>query len=91
MAALMLLLSFTGSKVIMSNKVNGKFKVFDGYCHGYNIELMQGKKIVQAWNFAEDGWPEDHFSICTFFFLQQLRKQHLASFKQTFLSTRQKL
>jgi len=58
--------AFTGSDVTMSTKVNGKFKVFDGYCHGYNIELIEGRKIVQAWNFAEDGWPEDHFSICTF-------------------------
>jgi activator of HSP90 ATPase len=50
----------------MSTKVNGKFNVFDGYCHGYNIELIKGEKIVQAWHFAEDGWPDDHFSICTF-------------------------
>jgi activator of HSP90 ATPase len=57
---------FTGSKATMSKKVHGKFDVFDGYCHGYNIELTEGKKIVQAWHFAEDGWPDDHFSICTF-------------------------
>ena len=57
---------FTGSKVTMSKKLNGKFSVFDGYCHGYNIELVEGKKIVQAWHFAEDGWPDDHYSICTF-------------------------
>ncbi len=58
--------AFTGSKVTMSREVNGKFSVFDGYCHGYNVELIEGKKIVQAWHFAEDGWPDDHFSICTF-------------------------
>jgi activator of HSP90 ATPase len=58
--------AFTGSKVTMSTKVNGKFSVFDGYCHGYNIELIEGKKIVQAWHFAEEGWPDDHYSICTF-------------------------
>jgi activator of HSP90 ATPase len=58
--------AFTGSKVTMSRKLNGKFNVFDGYCHGYNIELIEGKKIVQAWHFAEDGWPDDHYSICTF-------------------------
>jgi activator of HSP90 ATPase len=60
--------AFTGSDVSMSTKINGKFNVFDGYCHGYNIELIKGKKIVQAWHFAEDGWPDDHFSICTFLF-----------------------
>ena len=59
---------FTGGKVKMSNKVNGKFEVFDGYCHGYNIELKEGKKIVQAWHFAENGWPDGHFSTCTFTF-----------------------
>jgi activator of HSP90 ATPase len=58
--------AFTGSKAIISTKVKGKFSVFDGYCHGYNIELEEGKKIVQAWHFAEEGWPDDHFSICTF-------------------------
>jgi activator of HSP90 ATPase len=60
--------AFTGSKVTMSNKVNGKFKMFDGYCSGFNIELNEGKKIVQGWYFKEDGWPEDHYSICTFIF-----------------------
>jgi activator of HSP90 ATPase len=60
--------AFTGTKVKMSNKINGKFEVFDGYCHGYNIELKEGKKIVQAWHFAEKGWPEDHFSTCIFVF-----------------------
>jgi activator of HSP90 ATPase len=57
---------FTGSKAVTSTKRNGKFILFDGYVHGYNIELVKGKKIVQAWHFAEDGWPEDHFSICSF-------------------------
>jgi activator of HSP90 ATPase len=58
--------AFTGSKVSIEPKVTGKFTVFDGYCHGYNIELIEGRKIVQAWHFSEDGWPEDHFTICTF-------------------------
>jgi activator of HSP90 ATPase len=58
--------AFTGSKATMSTKPNGKFSVFDGYCQGYNIELVKGKKIVQAWHFAEDGWPDDHYSICNF-------------------------
>ena len=51
-----------------STKVKGKFEIFNGYIHGYNIELAEGKKIVQAWHFAEEGWPDDHFSICTFLF-----------------------
>ena len=60
--------AFSGSKVKMSNEINGKFDVFDGYCTGFNIELKEGKKIIQGWYFKEDGWPEDHFSICTFVF-----------------------
>jgi activator of HSP90 ATPase len=60
--------AFSGSKVKMSNKIDGKFEVFDGYCTGFNIELKEGKKIVQGWHFKEDGWPDDHFSICTFTF-----------------------
>lgn len=60
--------AFSGSKVKMSNKIDGKFDVFDGYCTGFNIELIEGKKIVQGWHFKEDGWPDDHFSICTFSF-----------------------
>lgn len=67
----------TGSDVKMSTKINGKFDVFDGYCHGYNIELEKGKKIVQAWHFAEEGWPEDHFSICTFSFEKAGNKTRL--------------
>jgi activator of HSP90 ATPase len=59
---------FSGSKVTMSNKINGKFEVFDGYCTGFNIELKEGKKIIQGWHFKEDGWPDDHFSICSFVF-----------------------
>lgn len=59
---------FTGQKAKMSRKVNGKFELMGGYCHGHNIELEEGKMIKQAWHFAEDGWPEDHFSICTFNF-----------------------
>ena len=60
--------ALTGSQVTMSKKINGTFEVFNGYCHGYNIELTEGKKIEQAWHFAEDGWPDDHFSICSFAF-----------------------
>ena len=60
--------AFTGSAASISTEVNGEFSVYDGYCTGHNIELIKSKKIVQAWHFEEDGWPEDHFSICTFLF-----------------------
>lgn len=58
--------SFTGGPVVMSRKVKGQFKIFDGYVHGHNLELAPGKLIKQAWCFAEKDWPDDHFSICTF-------------------------
>ena len=58
----------TDSKVSMSRKIKGKFTVFGGYCTGYNIELIEGEKIIQAWRFDEQEWPGDHFSICTFLF-----------------------
>lgn len=69
--------AFTGSTVIMSKKVNGKFDIFDGYCHGYNIELIEGEKIVQAWHFREEGWPDAHYSICTFLFKPEYNKTKL--------------
>jgi activator of HSP90 ATPase len=60
--------SFTGSKVTMNKKIKGNFDAFDGYVHGYNIELVQDTKIVQAWHFSEEGWDPEHYSICTFEF-----------------------
>jgi activator of HSP90 ATPase len=69
--------AITGSNVIMSKKVNGKFDIFDGYCRGYNIELVEGELIVQAWHFKDEGWPEDHYSICTFDFKQEGNKTQL--------------
>lgn len=55
-----------GSKTSMTKRPKGKFTVFGGYCHGYNIELVENNKIEQGWVFKEDGWPEDHYSVCTF-------------------------
>ena len=39
-------------------------------------------KIVQAWHFAEDGWPEDHYSICTFTF-ESIENKTKLTFTQT--------
>jgi len=74
--------AFTGSPATIDRKINGKFNVYDGYCHGYNIELIKHEKIVQAWHFAEDGWPEEHFSICTFL-LEQAEHKTTLTFTQT--------
>lgn len=57
-----------GDKVEMDPTEGGHFSIFDDYCIGSNISLEPNKKIVQEWNFDEDGWEEEHFSICTFEF-----------------------
>jgi activator of HSP90 ATPase len=74
--------AFTEAEAIIDPKVNGKFSVYDGYCHGYTIALIPDEKIVQAWHFKEEGWPDDHYSICTFAFVQQGNKTIL-HFTQT--------
>ncbi len=74
--------AFTGGKAKMSRKLNGKFTIYDGYIHGYNIELARGERIIQAWHFAEDFWPEGHFSICTFQFAKNGKGTKL-TFTQT--------
>lgn len=74
--------AFTGSEVEMSTEVGGKFVAFDGYVHGTNVELLPGKRIVQLWNFDEEGWPEDHFSTCVFEFERDGNKTTL-HFRQT--------
>jgi activator of HSP90 ATPase len=73
---------FTNADASIDNTIKGKFSVYDGYCHGYNIELVPHNKIVQAWHFAEDGWPDDHYSICTFLFEQNGNETKL-NFLQT--------
>src|SRR3989338_968464 len=54
---------FTGSKVVFENKVGGKFSAWDGSLTGENLELVDGKKIVQKWR--ADDWPKGHYSDLT--------------------------
>jgi activator of HSP90 ATPase len=54
----------TGAKATVSGKVGGKFRVFDGYATGVNLELSPGKKIVQSWRASD--WPTDHYSTVSF-------------------------
>ncbi len=58
--------TFTGSKAIISRKVGGKFKVYDGGLHGKNLELIKDKKIVQAWQCDMKEWPKNHYSVVSF-------------------------
>ena len=39
--------AFSGAEATMDSVINGEFSSYDGYCHGHNIELTPGKKIVQ--------------------------------------------
>ncbi|MFZ1687929.1 MAG: SRPBCC domain-containing protein [Flavobacteriales bacterium] len=56
----------TGSAATVSRKVGGAFEVYDGYAFGTNVELVEGRRIVQTWRALEDEWPEDHFSEVVF-------------------------
>lgn len=48
--------AMSGSKATASAKIKGKFTAWDGYISGHNLELQDGKKIVQAWRSTE--FPE---------------------------------
>jgi activator of HSP90 ATPase len=43
----------TGSKATTSIKVGGKFTAWDKYISGINLELIPGKRILQAWRTTE--------------------------------------
>lgn len=51
----------TGQSAKMSRKEGGRFTAGDSYITGYNLELIPGKRIVQAWRASE--WPEGDYSI----------------------------
>ena len=48
--------AMTGGKAIADSHVGGKFTAWDGYISGTNLELEDGKRIVQTWETTE--WPE---------------------------------
>ncbi len=49
---------FTGSEAKCSAKVGGRFTAWDRYISGKNLELVEGKKIVQEWKTSE--WPQSY-------------------------------
>lgn len=55
----------------ISREKGGKFKVYDGYISGTNLELIADTKIVQNWRGDEDCWPEDHYSKLTITFKKE--------------------
>jgi activator of HSP90 ATPase len=55
---------FTGRKAVISRKAGGAFTCYGTYLSGFNVDLVPGKRIVQAWR--SSGWPKGTFSIATF-------------------------
>ncbi|KAK4759610.1 hypothetical protein SAY87_022741 [Trapa incisa] len=47
---------FTQSYAKISKEVGGEFSIFDGSVTGINVELQEGKLIVQRWRFGS--WPD---------------------------------
>ncbi|CAN1772892.1 Activator of 90 kDa heat shock protein ATPase homolog 1 [Linum perenne] len=47
---------FTQSNAKISKEVGGEFAIFDGSVTGTNVELQEGKLIVQKWRFGS--WPD---------------------------------
>jgi activator of HSP90 ATPase len=55
---------FTGAKAVVSRKVGGAFACYGVYLSGFHVDLVPGKRIVQAWR--SNHWPKGTFSIATF-------------------------
>lgn len=47
---------FTSSNARISKEAGGEFSIFDGSVTGTNLELQDGKLIVQKWRFGN--WPD---------------------------------
>lgn len=56
---------FTQSNARISKEVGGEFSIFDGSVTGTNVELQEGKLIVQKWRFGS--WPDGIVSTVNVF------------------------
>lgn len=54
----------TGRKAAISTKVGGAFSADAGKVTGINVDLVPGKRIVQAWR--RDDFPEGIYSMAAF-------------------------
>lgn len=66
----------------MSREIGGAFSAYNGGLHGTNIDLIQDRRIVQAWRAEEDSWPLDYFSTVVFELIEQDGKTKI-KFTQT--------
>ena len=71
---------FTQASASISRKVGGKISAYDGYIEGTNIELVEGKKIVQKWRGS--GWENGHYSKVTYE-LKKVKNGTRLTFTQT--------
>ena len=53
-----------GRKADISKEVGGAISMFGGDLRGRNVELVPGKRVVQAWR--SHVWPEGVYSIVRF-------------------------
>ncbi len=56
--------AFSGMAATLSSVVGGKFSIFGGHIIGRTLELVPGKRIVQAWRVVD--WPAGIYSIARF-------------------------
>src|SRR5688572_20551190 len=54
----------TGRKAAISRKVGGPFSTRGGHVTGINVDLVPGKRLVQAWRTKD--FPAGIFSMATF-------------------------
>jgi activator of HSP90 ATPase len=56
--------SFSGMAATVDPAVGGTFTLFDGHIIGRTLELVPGRRVVQAWRTVD--WPEGTYSIVRF-------------------------
>ena len=61
--------AFTGAPAEIHGEAGGTFSCFGGVIVGRNVELIPGRRIVQAWR--SNGWTEGFYSIVKFELTQQ--------------------
>jgi activator of HSP90 ATPase len=56
---------FTGSKATGKAVTGGKFTAWDGYIFGKNLELEEGKRLVQEWTTTDwlKGYPPSKLEL----------------------------
>jgi activator of HSP90 ATPase len=70
----------TNAPATVSKKVGGTVKAGGTYITAVNVELKQGKRIVQAWR--GKNWPAGEWSVATFEFKKSGAKKTALKFTQ---------